>query len=94
MDLYANKKIKISINALTGEETLLVSEKHLDNKLSNTRKVFFNTKFYSTKTKNSYQEDSYLSYIKPLNKLNLLVRFYPYLIKTNKKTKIKTKINL
>ena len=31
MDLYANKKIKISKNALTGQETLILYEKHSDN---------------------------------------------------------------
>jgi hypothetical protein len=47
MELYANKKqkIKITIYALTGEETLAVSEKHLDkNKVFNLKKAFLKNK--------------------------------------------------
>ena len=41
MGLYVNKRIKITRNGLTGEETLAVSEKHLDkNKLFNLKKLF------------------------------------------------------
>jgi hypothetical protein len=34
MDLYANKKIKITKNAVTGKELLNLYEKHSDKKMS------------------------------------------------------------
>jgi hypothetical protein len=68
---------QITRNALTGEETLAVTEKHqhLDkNKVFNLKNAFLNKNFYSTKSKNSsysQKEDKDLSYITPLNNLNL-----------------------
>jgi hypothetical protein len=49
MDLYANKNIKISKNAISGEETLILYEKHSNNIAGvNLKKDFLNKKFYST----------------------------------------------
>lgn len=54
MDLYANKKIKITKNALTGEELVILTNKHLNNdsilgKNNGSKIVFSGRKFYSTK---------------------------------------------
>jgi hypothetical protein len=73
MDLYANKKIKITKNALTGRDTLTLYEKHSDVK-STLKPKIVNKKFYSTKstpdlkTKDNLKEkdDKYLTYITPL----------------------------
>lgn len=79
MDLYANKKFKITRNALTREDTLIVREKHLDkNKEFNLKKGFLNKNFYSTKSQNSSQkEDNYLSYIIPLKQVKPRCKVIP-----------------
>jgi len=75
MDLYANKRIKITKNALSGKETLLLYDKHSDNIAGiKFKKDYLNKKFYSTKTtfntnlktKDKLKNDNYLSYITPL----------------------------
>jgi hypothetical protein len=67
MDLYANKKIKITKNALTGTEILFLYEKGSD-KISGLKfkKDSLNKKFYSTKATDKSENDKYLSYITPL----------------------------
>jgi metal-dependent hydrolase (beta-lactamase superfamily II) len=51
MDLYANKNIKITRNALTGRDLLTLSEKHSDKKRGlNFKKASLNKKFYTTKS--------------------------------------------
>jgi len=51
MDSYANKtKIKITKNALTGKELLLLYDKHSDQITGVNIKNDLNTKFYSTDT--------------------------------------------
>ena len=75
MDLYANKNIKITKNALTGKEISILYEKHSE-KISgvNLKKASLNKKFYSTSTKSTIElntndklkNDNYLSYISPL----------------------------
>jgi hypothetical protein len=50
MDLYANKKIKITKNALTGEELLNITNKHLVKNKDFNLKPFLSKKFYSTKS--------------------------------------------
>ncbi len=81
MDLYANKKIKITKNALTGTEILFLYEKGSDQisglkfKKDSLNTKFYstkasdnslNTKFYSTKASDNSKNDKYLSYIIPL----------------------------
>jgi DNA polymerase type B, organellar and viral len=73
MDLYANKKIKITRNAVTGEELLTITNKQpIKNSGFNLGK-----KFYSTKSNNGIPlvegynnskktNDKYLSYITPI----------------------------
>ena len=75
MDLYANKKIKITKNALTGSETFVLYNKHTNNIAGvKVTKDSLNKKFYSTKTNfntniktdENLKKDNYLSYITPL----------------------------
>jgi hypothetical protein len=70
--LYANKKIKITKNALTGRDTLTLHDKRSNGK-SSLKPEIVNKKFYSTKStpdlKTKYnlkKDDKYLSYITPL----------------------------
>jgi hypothetical protein len=75
MDLYANKKIKITKNALTGKEIVFLYDKN-SNKLAGVsfKKDSLNKRFYSTssnssnssKTNDILKNDKYLSYISPL----------------------------
>jgi len=61
MDLYANKKIKITKNATTGEELWTITNKQLNkNNGSNLGKRFYTTKSGLTK------DNKYLSYITPI----------------------------
>ena len=82
MDLYTNKRIKITKNALTGRETLILSEKHsgtnteLKFKNSELKKRFYsckstldlktNTNLKTNPIKDNLKKDKYLSYITPL----------------------------
>jgi hypothetical protein len=77
MDMYANKKIKITKNALTGKEILFLYDKHSDKIAGvNIKNEFSNKKFYSTSIKASFstnlkrsdnfKNDKYLTYITPL----------------------------
>ena len=77
MDLYANKKIKITKNVLTKSETFILYNKHTNNIAGvKVKKDSLNKKFYSTKTnfntnikkddKLKKDKDNYLSYITPL----------------------------
>lgn len=62
MDHLANKKIKISINALTGRNVMILTDKEVR---SSIRKGFFgNKKFYSTDCR--IQDNKYLNYITPI----------------------------
>ena len=80
MDLYANKRIKITKNAISGDETFILYEKHSEKIAGVKFKIkndSLNKKFYSTCTKPTYfntnlktnenlKNDNYLSYITPL----------------------------
>ena len=73
MDLYANKKIKITRDTLTGEELLELKDKqsYNSNRARNDKKGvllsggFSSKKFYSTSSKNG-SDNKYLGYITPL----------------------------
>jgi hypothetical protein len=71
MDLYANKKIKITNNALTGSELITLRDKHSENNTAlNLEKASLNKRSYITSTKSNLkadnlQNDKYLTYITP-----------------------------
>jgi hypothetical protein len=66
MDKFANKKIKITRNALTGRNILTITDKEV---IQSIKKGFLgNKKFYSTNCASSQSEkkDKYLGYITPI----------------------------
>jgi hypothetical protein len=77
MDLYANRKIKITKNALTGQVISILYDKHSNNIAEvKFKKDYLNKRYYSTsiketsntklKTNDNLKNDKYLSYITPL----------------------------
>jgi hypothetical protein len=60
MDLYANKKIKITKNTITGEDLLTLTNKH--SYKNNGFNLGDSKKYYSTKS--FEKDDKYLSYIR------------------------------
>jgi hypothetical protein len=62
MDHLANKKIKISINALTGRNIMTLTDKEVRRAIRN--ELLGNKKYYSTDCRR--QEDKYLNYITPI----------------------------